>query len=54
MGRFKQFMQDQVKKIEEHLENEKRAGKTVNDETIHKWIQEKSKSFKFQWECDHT
>jgi hypothetical protein len=54
MGKFKEFMQDQIKEIEKHLENEKKAGKLVNDDTMHEWIKEESESFRKRWEKDHT
>lgn len=54
MGKFKQFMRDQIKEIQKHIENEKETGKIVDeDETTHKWIQEESESFRSQWEKDH-
>lgn len=47
-------MRDQIKAIEKHLKKEKEAGKIVNDDTIHKWIQEESESFREKWNKDHT
>ena len=54
MGKLKEFMQDQVKEIKKFIENEKKAGKTVNDDTIHEWIKEESASFREKWNKDHT
>ncbi len=54
MGRQKEFMQDQIKEIEKHLKKEREAGNHVNDDTIHKWIEEESESFRARWEKDHT
>ena len=50
----KRFMLDQIKEIEKHLENEKKTGKTVSDDTIHKWIEEESESFREKWNRDHS
>lgn len=54
MDTFERYMRDQIKAIEKHLQNEKEVGNTVNDGTIHKWIEEESASFRAQWERDHT
>jgi len=52
MKEFKRFMQDQVKEIKKYLKEEEEAGRAINDNTIHKWIEEESASFRKRW--DHS
>jgi len=53
--RFEDFMKDQIKKIETtKADADKKAGHDLGDGFIHDWIDEKSATFREQWEKDHS
>ena len=53
--KHKKFMHDQLEEIKKVKNQEdKKAGKDLGDNFIHKWIKEESARFRKKWEKDHS